>query len=140
MIKTYSELMEIEKFQDRISYLKTYNTIGDETFGSKREINQILYRSSEWRRFRREIMLRDCDGDEVLDLGHRDHPIYDKIIIHHINPITIDDILTRNYKVFDPENVISTSDNTHKIIHYEKELYTPNEYVERKKDDTTLWR
>lgn len=140
MIKTYSELMSIEKFEDRINYLKTYNIIGNETFGSRRNINQILYRSQEWKRFRRQIMLRDCNGDDVMDLGHEDHPIFDSVIIHHINPITFEDIVNRSCKVFDPENVISTCDITHKIIHYEKDVYIPNEYVERRKDDTTLWR
>lgn len=135
--KTYSELVQIPKFEDRIAYLMTSSVIGEETFGSKRYINQVLYQSLKWKRTRRRVILRD-DG---FDLAHEDYPIDGNVIIHHINPITIEDILNEDLKVYSLENLISCSDKTHKCIHYSnKYLLKEFEFTERSKYDTCPWR
>lgn len=133
--RTYSKLMEISKFIDRIKYLQTCGVIGDQTFGGSRRLNQILYTSPEWRSLRRSIILRD----EGLDLAHPDHPIFDKILIHHIEPITESDIIHRSEKIFDPENLVSTSFKTHQMIHwgFVKEDVG---YKERTPYDTCPWK
>lgn len=135
-IKTYSELMEIRSFRERYRYLKLDGIVGQETFGYDRYLNQILYNSGEWRRFRRDIIIRDkgndlaCDGYEIGGI----------IIVHHINPITIDDVLQRAPMIFDPENVISCSDNTHKAVHYGDESRLVDNFITRTKNDTCPWR
>ena len=135
-IKTYSELIEIPSFLERFRYLKIGGQVGKETFGYERYLNQILYKSGEWRRFRRDIILRD----HGCDLACEGFDIYGKIIVHHIDPITVEDVLNRNPKVFDPENVISTSLNTHNAIHYGDEYLLMIEPVERRPYDTCPWR
>ena len=135
-IKTYSELIEIPSFLERFRYLKIGGQVGKETFGYERYLNQILYKSGEWRRFRRDIILRD----HGCDLACEGFDIYGKIIVHHIDPITVEDVVNRNPKVFDPENVISTSLNTHNAIHYGDEYLLMIEPVERRPYDTCPWR
>lgn len=135
--KRYSELISIPTFEERFEYLKLNGIVGAETFGSRRYLNQILYKTDIWKQTRRKIILRD-DG---YDLAHPDYAIRGMILIHHINPITIDDILEKRYNVFDPENLISTSLNTHNAIHYgDKDLLIDNHLVIRQKNDTCLWR
>ena len=135
-IRTYSELITIPTFEERFEYLKLNGSVGLETFGHDRYLNQILYNSPEWRRFRPEIIVRDngcdlaCDGSET----------FAKILIHHINPITAQDILNRNPKVFDPENVITTVHNTHNAIHYGDENLLITAPIERSRNDTCPWR
>lgn len=135
-IKCYSELIQIPTFIGRYRYLKLGGQVGNETFGYDRYLNQILYRSPEWKRFRRDIILRDngcdlaCDGYELVS----------KILIHHINPITVRDIELRDPKVFDPENVISTSLNTHNAIHYGDEGLLIIEPLVRTPNDTCPWK
>lgn len=136
IIKCYSELMKISKFEDRFEYLKLNGFVGDTTFGGRRYLNQILYKTSEWKNIRREVIIRD-DG---YDLGHEDYPIVGHIYIHHINPITIDDILERRHCVFDLENLISTSHKTHNAVHYGNEEQLPKGPAKRSKNDTCLWR
>lgn len=135
-IKCYSELILIPTFEERFEYLRLNGQVGYETFGGHRYLNQVLYRSPDWKYARREVIIRD-DG---FDLAHEDYPINGKIYVHHINPITIDDILDGKDWVFDPEYLISTSLNTHNGLHYRNEDSTINRYVERKKGDTCLWR
>ena len=136
MIKTYSELIRLPTFEERFAYLKLAGCVGAETFGSNRYLNQILYTSPEWRRFRREVIIRD----NGYDLGCEGFEIHGKIIIHHVNPITLEDILERRPCVFDLENVICTSHNTHNAIHYsdENQLITLPE--ERCENDTCPWK
>lgn len=134
--KTYSELIKLQTFQERFDYLLIGGIVGDTTFGGHRYLNQILYKTSEWRLTRREVILRD-DG---YDLGHEDYPIAGSIYIHHINPVTIDDILNRKPCVFDLENLISTSFNTHNAIHYGDSNLLPSEYLQRSKNDTCPWK
>lgn len=136
MIKTYSELLQLDSFKERYSYLRIGGAVGKETFGYDRYLNQILYTSDEWRSLRREIIIRD----NGCDLGITGFEIHGKILIHHINPITVDDVLRRAAKVFDPENLITTTLNTHNAIHYGDESLLILAPVERIKNDTCPWR
>lgn len=139
IIKTYSKLIEFVSFEDRLRYLSLDGIVGESTFGSHRYLNQILYNSTEWKDFKRFIIMRDGG----FNLAHQDHPISGSIYIHHINPITIDDILNRDSKVFDEENVISTSFKIHNAIHYENIERVIEEMkvtFERKPFDTCPWR
>ena len=135
-IRTYSELITIPTFKERFEYLKLNGSVGLETFGHDRYLNQILYNSPEWRRFRPEIIVRD----NGCDLACEGYEIFGKILIHHINPITAQDILNRNPKVFDPENVITTVHNTHNAIHYGDENLLITAPIERSRNDTCPWR
>lgn len=135
-IRTYSELITLPTFIERFRYLKLNGSVGMDTFGHDRYLNQILYHSEEWRRFRREVILRD----NGCDLGCDDYEIHGKILIHHINPITVEDIISRNPCIFDFENVISTSHNTHNAIHYGYESLLMTEPIERTPYDTCPWR
>ena len=135
-IRTYSELITIPTFEERFEYLKLNGSVGLETFGHDRYLNQILYNSPEWRRFRPEIIVRD----NGCDLACEGYEIFGKILIHHINPITARDILNRNPKVFDPENVITTVHNTHNAIHYGDENLLITAPIERSRNDTCPWR
>ena len=134
--KRYSELSTIPTYEERFKYLQLKGAVGNDTFGYDRYLNQILYKSSEWRSFRRDIVLRD----NGCDLACEGYEIYGKILIHHINPITVEDILRRDPKVFDPENAISTSLNTHNAVHFGDESLLIMEPIERKPYDTCLWR
>lgn len=135
-IKTYSELITIPSFLERYRYLKLGGSIGEETFGFDRYLNQTLYCSPEWKRFRRDIIIRD----NGMDLAFDGYEIVGKILVHHINPLTIQDVIRRDPKIFDPENVICTSMNTHNAIHYGDESLLMLEPVVRTKNDTCPWR
>lgn len=135
MIKTYSEAIAIPDYYERYQYLKLQGMIGEETFGSLRFLNQKLYDSEEWKKFRRKVILRDNGNDMAVD-GFN---IPGRAIVHHINPITAEDIINKNPKVFDLENVILVSHNTHEAIHYGNESLLPIEYKEREPGDTLLW-
>ncbi len=135
-IKRYSELMLLPTFIERYRYLKIGGRIGVATFGHDRYLNQILYHSDEWLDFRNDIIVRD----NGCDLAMPGFELYDRIMVHHINPITVEDVLKRDPKIFDPENVISTCLNTHNAIHYGDEsrlALLPNE---RTPNDTCPWR
>lgn len=134
-IKTYSEVILLPTFLDRYNYLKIGGVVGRETFGHDRYLNQILYNSHEWRKFRREIIIRDGG----MDLACEDFEIFGKIMVHHIEPITVEDVLRRDPKIFDPENVICTSMDTHNAIHYGDESLLNFEIVERRPNDTCPW-
>lgn len=136
IIKTYSELITLQTFEERFDYLKLSGEVGKATFGHNRYLNQILYNSPEWRRFRNEIIIRDNGCDLACD----GYEIYGRILIHHINPITVEDIINRNPMVFDPENVITTVHNTHNAIHYGDKSLLPKSPIERKRNDTCPWR
>lgn len=135
-IKTYSELIRIPTFIERYRYLKIGGSVGEETFGYDRYLNQILYRSPEWRRFRRDIIIRD----NGCDLACEGYEITGKILIHHIEPITVRDIELRDSKIFDPENVISLTLNTHNAIHYGDESLLITEPLVRTPYDTCPWK
>lgn len=113
-MRTYAELKQIILFEDRLQYAYIGGGVGAETFGFDRWINQRLYTCPEWRKLRNEIILRD----NGCDLGSQDRPIFKGIIIHHLEPITRDDIINKEDKVFDPNNLICVSFETHNFIHY----------------------
>ena len=136
MMKSYNELITIPTFEERFRYLKVYGVIGDQTFGHARYLNQKLYTLSEWKRVRDKVILRD----NGCDLGCEGFEIYSKIIVHHINPITVEDIVSCNPCVFDLNNLISTSHNTHNAIHYGDEKLLIVAPIERKQYDTCPWR
>jgi hypothetical protein len=137
MIRTYSELMTLPTFEERYEYVRIGGRVGDETFGFDRYLNQMFYNSHEWRRFRRDIIVRDMG----CDLAIEDREIGGLIIVHHLNPINIDDVLRRSEEILmNPENVICVSDNTHKAIHYGDESLLITAQVERCKNDTCPWR
>lgn len=136
IIKTYSELATLPTFLERYKYLKLDGAVGKSTFGYDRYLNQILYSSDEWKSFRRDIILRD----NGCDLGCEGFDVYSRITVHHIDPITVEDVVNRHPKVFDPENVITTSHNTHMAIHYGDEELLIIAPIERTKNDTCPWR
>lgn len=138
MNKTYSELIKLPTFEERFKYLKISGIIGEETFGSNRYLNQAFYSSYEWKRFRREVIIRD----NGMDLGVDGYDIHGIIIIHHINPISIEDIANINLDVLmNFDNVISTSERTHKAIHYsDDKIVLRTEPIVRKPNDTCLWK
>ena len=135
MRKTYSELIKLKTFKERYNYLRLNGVVGEETFGHDRYINQALYKSDEWLYCRDEIIIRDKGSD----LGIDGYEIFGKILIHHILPITIDDILHRRPIVFDHENLITTSLRTHNAIHYGDESLLYSDPVERTPNDTSPW-
>lgn len=135
-MKTYSDLILLPTFEERYEYLRTGSLVGDITFGGGRWLNQALYASPEWKDFRREIILRD----NACDLGMPDYEIHGRIIVHHLNPITKEDILQRRGCVFDPENVVCVSHNTHNAIHYGDENQLPQKPIIRRPNDTCPWR
>ena len=136
MSKTYSELITIPTFIERYRYLRIPRFIGEETFGYDRYLNQAFYTSKEWRAFRHEIVTRDLG----CDLAIEDREIGGSITIHHINPITPDDIINGGPLLFDPENVVCVSDNTHKAIHYGDESLLITEPMVRTRFDTCPWK
>ncbi len=137
MIRTYSELITLPTFEERYRYLRLGGRIGEETFGFDRYLNQEFYRNDpEWKAVRRKVILRDFG----CDLAMRDREIYGPIIVHHMNPITIDDILSRSKFLLDPEYLISTVKNTHDAIHYGDESILITAPIERRKNDTCPWR
>lgn len=134
--KTYSELVRLPSFTERFEYLKLGGKVGEETFGSRRYLNQLFYTSPEWRKIRDEVIIRDngCDlGIEGYDIGGR-------IYIHHLNPITADDIVKRRKCVMDPENLICVGRRTHEAIHYgDARLLWESIPANRGPGDTRLW-
>lgn len=134
--KSYSELIKLKTFKERFEYLALEGFVGEDTFGFDRYLNQDFYHSTEWRKFRREIIIRD----EGFDLGLEDYPIRGRILIHHINPITASDIVDYTSMLMDPENVISCSKLTHNAIHYGSFDLLPKDPIERTKNDTCPWR
>ena len=135
-IRTYSELITIPTFEERFEYLQLKGSVGKDTFGYDRYLNQVLYRSPEWKRLRNQIIIRD-DG---CDLACDGYDIYGKVLIHHLNPITVEDVLTRSRKVFDPDNLVCVSHNTHNAIHYGNVDLLVTGPIIRTKNDTCPWR
>lgn len=135
-IKTYSELITIPTFEERFKYLRLDGSVGEQTFGFDRYINQVFYQSYEWKKVRDTVIIRD----NGCDLGVEDHEIRGKILIHHMNPITVKDIETCSDFLLNPEYLISTMHLTHNAIHYGDESLLPKGPIERKKYDTCPWR
>ena len=136
LIKSYSELVTYSSFDERYEYLKTTKPVGIDTFGFGRHLNQTFYRSSEWKRIRDYVIARDS----ACDLGVEGYEIFEKPIIHHINPLTIDDVLNRTQFLLDPEFLITTTHQTHQSIHYQETLFTNRKPLVRTKNDTCPWK
>ena len=136
MNKCYSELITIPTFIERYRYLRLGGKVGEDTFGFDRYLNQIFYKDPEWLRTRDLVIIRDG----VCDLAVPDREILSRILVHHINPITKEDIINRDPKLFDLENLISTVKNTHDAIHYGDENLLIIEPIERSQNDTCPWR
>ena len=136
MIRTYSELITLPTFEERYEYLKIGGTVGEETFGFDRYLNQSFYKTKEWLRIRDHVIIRD----QGCDLAMIDREIRGKILIHHMNPITKEDIVRRSKYLLDPEYLICTVKNTHDAIHYGDESLLIKAPIERQKNDTCPWR
>lgn len=135
--KSYKELSRLQTFEERYEYLKLNGQVGSDTFGFDRYLNQALYNSTEWRRFRRAVIIRD-NGCDLGDPGHM--ILEDRIIIHHINPLTVKDLEERSEALFDMNNVICVSNRTHQAIHYGDQRLLPRDPIERKPNDTIPWK
>ena len=137
MDKSYSELCKLKTLVERYEYLRTYSKIGEETFGGQRMLNQVLYQKNPmWKSIRRKVILRD----NGFDLGLEGYSIVGKIIVHHINPLTKEQILNFDPCIFDEENLISCSHDTHNAIHYGDKSLLPQDPIERRPFDTCPWR
>ena len=136
MIRTYSELITFPTFEERYRYLRLEGKVGEDTFGFDRWLNQSFYKDPEWRAIRDKIIIRD----NGRDLGIPGREIYSRIIVHHMNPITKDDILSRSAFLLNPEYLICTVKNTHDAIHYGDEGLLIKAPIERTKNDTCPWR
>ena len=136
IIRTYSELMMIPTYLERFDYLNLVGKVGDITFGDKRYLNQILYKTGRWLSLRDKILIRD----NGCDLGMPGREVYSRATIHHMDPITIDDVLNNHPKVFNPENLITTADITHKAIHYGDSNLLMKDPIIRREYDTCPWK
>lgn len=133
--RTYSELVKHHTFEDRFAYLKLSGEVGSQTFGFDRYLNQMFYSSHEWKSIREYVILRD----NGCDLGVEGYEIHTNLLIHHINPMTQEDIVHQEEWILDPEFLITTTHNTHNAIHYGNESLLPKVVPERKPGDTRLW-
>lgn len=133
-IRTYNELMNIRTFDDRYDYLKLNGRVADLTFGFDRYINQLFYKSDVWKKIRRDVIVRDLG----CDLGLKGYEIYKGIIVHHMNPICVDDILDNADYLINPDYLICTCLNTHNAIHFGDR--SPNIITERSRGDTCPWK
>lgn len=136
MIRSYSELCMLNTFEDRYKYLQLSGAVGKDTFGFDRYLNQIFYRSQEWKSVRDKVIIRD-DG---CDLGVKGYEIHGRIYIHHMNPIILKDIEQRTDLLLNPEYLISTTHSTHNAIHYGDESLLPLVPKERSANDTCPWK
>lgn len=133
--RTFSELVQISDFLERFNYLALRGQVGDSTFGFDRWMNQRFYRSHEWRVLRQEVIARDLG----CDLAMPGFEIHDRIIIHHMNPMSVVDIKHSNEDILNPEFLISTTHRTHNVIHYGDVGLLPRNYIPRSAGDTKLW-
>lgn len=135
-IKTYSELILLNTFEERYKYLRLNGSVGEDTFGFDRYLNQKFYQSPEWKRLRDKVIIRD----NGCDLGIEGREIRGKIVIHHMNPIRIRDILDLSDYLLNPNYLISVTHETHNAIHYGDENLLMKDPIERKKNDTCPWK
>ena len=136
IIKTYSELIKLKTFEERYEYLKLGGIVGKETFGFDRYLNQTFYKTDEWLSIRDHVIVRD----NGCDLGIEGREIHSRILVHHMNPITKEDILSRSEYLLNPEYLICTIKSTHDAIHYGDESLLITIPVERRKNDTCPWK
>lgn len=134
-IRSYLELSRLETFEERFEYLRLRGDVGRQTFGSDRYLNQTFYRSHEWKTIRDHVIARDLG----CDLGLQGYEIHEKIMVHHMNPMTSDEIVEGDMDTLDPEFLITTTHITHNAIHYGRDPTSPRIFVERRPGDTSLW-
>lgn len=135
-MKTYSEMILLPTYNERFRYLKLDGKVGADTFGLDRYLNQVFYRSAEWKRIRDMVIVRD----NGCDLGIPELPIYGKVIIHHMNPLSVDDILNDDPEyMMNPEYLVCVSHSTHNAIHY-GDASQLQEYIPRRANDTAPWK
>lgn len=135
-IRTYTELITLPTIKERFEYLKLNGAVGGETFGFERYLNQVFYKSREWKSIRDQVILRD----NGCDLGVEGYDIFGKILIHHMNPITKFDLEHKSEYLINPEYLICTSNLTHNAIHYGDEKLLPQDPIIRYKNDTCPWK
>ena len=135
-IRTYSELIQLPTFEERFDYLRLDGVVGKDTFGFDRYLNQQFYRSSEWKRIRNQVIVRD----NGCDLGIDEYEIHGRILIHHMNPISIEDLQYMSDLLMNPEYLICVSHRTHNAIHYGDESLIVAAPIERSQNDTCPWR
>ena len=135
-IRTYSELCQLSTFEERFDYLRLDGVVGKDTFGFDRYLNQQFYRSSEWKRIRNQVIVRD----NGCDLGIDEYEIHGRILIHHMNPISIEDLQHMSDFLMNPEYLICVSHRTHNAIHYGDESLIVSAPIERSQNDTCPWR
>lgn len=133
--RSYRELRRIDGFEERFRYLSLKGGVGVSTFGFDRYLNQRFYTSREWRQLRHHVIVRD----NGCDLGVDGYEIHDRLYVHHMNPIIVDDIVASEDALLDPDNLITTTHGTHNAIHYGDERLLPRKYVPRERGDTRLW-
>lgn len=133
--RSYSQLRRLDTFEERFDYLSLTGAVGDRTFGGERWMNQDFYRSRQWRQVRHAVIARDLG----CDLGIEGHDIFDKVIIHHMNPMTRDQVSEGDPVILDPEFLITVTHNTHNAIHFGDRSLLPTPVVERRPGDTRLW-
>lgn len=136
MTKSYTELVKLQTIEERFDYLNQGSTVGEATFGYDRYLNQRFYNSPEWRKVRRNVIARD----EGCDMAHPDHPIGGRVIVHHLNPVTPQMIVDRDPALFDMNNLVCVSHETHEAITYGSKEMLPEEPIERTPHDTCPWR
>jgi hypothetical protein len=136
--KSYSELIKLKTAEERFEYLRTASIVGESTFGFSRYLNQRFYTSKEWREFKRDMILRDNGCD--MGLPYREIPDGDILVLHHINPLTLEEVEEQSESMLDPENVICVSDRTHKAIHFGDISQINTDPIVRKPNDTCPWK
>lgn len=134
-MRSYTELLTLDTFEDRFEYLKLDGAVGHDTFGHDRHLNQAFYNSYAWREARNYVIARDLG----CDLGIEDRPIHDQLVVHHIVPITAQDILNAEERLVDPDNLITTTHQTHNALHYSGEAPSQPTLIIRTPGDTKLW-
>lgn len=134
-IRTYSELLSLETFEERFRYLRLNGIVSDPTFGFDRWINQGFYASREWKQTRGNVIARDLG----CDLAVPGYEIHTQLVVHHMNPMEVDNIVDGDPSILDPEFLITTTHRTHNAIHYGDERQLPRSFVERRPGDTKLW-
>jgi hypothetical protein len=134
-IRKYSELRHLRTMKDRFDYLKLSGVVGQETFGYDRYLNQIFYKTTEWKNVRRQVIIRD----NGCDLGIDGYEIHDKVIIHHMNPVQLSSLVRKDDDILNPDFLICVSHNTHQAIHYGDFSLVPQGPIVRKPGDTRLW-
>ena len=135
MIRSYTELKAIDDFEERYRYLRVHSSVGIATFGYERWLNQAFYTSRQWRLVRHEVIARDLG----CDLGVEGHEVYSHVIIHHMNPMRVQDLTRANPMILDPEGLITVSLRTHNAIHYGDESLLEKPLIQRRPGDTRLW-